>query len=62
LGKYPFAYNHSEPFIKQVSDWVADIFYEILPDAGFEVRDEQIYMAFQLERAFAENQTILAEA
>nr|WP_216855552.1 ATP-dependent DNA helicase [Paenibacillus alba] len=48
--------------MQQVSDWIADIFYEILPEAGFEVRDEQIYMAFQLERAFAEKQTIFAEA
>jgi ATP-dependent DNA helicase DinG len=38
------------------------VFYEQLPEAGFEVRDEQIYMAFQLERAYAEKQTIFAEA
>jgi ATP-dependent DNA helicase DinG len=41
---------------------VADVFYELLPEAGFEVRDEQIYMAFQLEKAFAEKKTIFAEA
>lgn len=62
MERYPFAYDPSQPFISQVSDWVADVFYEILPEAGFEVRDEQIYMAFQLERAFAEKQTIFAEA
>ncbi|UKS29761.1 ATP-dependent DNA helicase [Paenibacillus sp. HWE-109] len=62
MGSYPFAYDHSQPYMQQVSDWIADIFYEILPEAGFEVRDEQIYMAFQLERAFAEKQTIFAEA
>ncbi|MGG4494748.1 ATP-dependent DNA helicase [Brevibacillus reuszeri] len=62
MERYPFAYEPSQPFISQVSDWVADVFYEILPEAGFEVRDEQIYMAFQLERAFAEKQTIFAEA
>jgi ATP-dependent DNA helicase DinG len=62
LARYPFAYDHAKPYIQQVSDWIADIFYDILPEAGFEVRDEQIYMAFQLERAFAEKQTIFAEA
>lgn len=62
MERYPFAYDPSEPFLSQVSDWVADVFYETLPEAGFEVRDEQIYMAFQLERAFAEKQTIFAEA
>ncbi|MEW9697594.1 ATP-dependent DNA helicase [Paenibacillus sp. SI8] len=62
MARYPFAYDRGKPYIQQVSDWIADIFYDILPDAGFEVRDEQIYMAFQLERAFAEKQTIFAEA
>ncbi|MBW4838044.1 MAG: ATP-dependent DNA helicase, partial [Paenibacillaceae bacterium] len=59
---YPFTYNPGIPFIQQAADWVADIFYELLPAAGFEVRDEQIYMAFQLEKAFADKQTIFAEA
>ncbi|PZE20788.1 ATP-dependent DNA helicase [Paenibacillus xerothermodurans] len=62
MARYPFEYDHSQPFIQQASEWIADVFYDILPEAGFEVRDEQIYMAFQLERAFAEKQTIFAEA
>jgi ATP-dependent DNA helicase DinG len=62
VNRYPFAYNASQSFVQQASDWIADVFYEILPEAGFEIRDEQIYMAFQLERAFADKQTIFAEA
>lgn len=62
LERYPFDYDPARPYIPQVGDWVADVFYEILPEAGFEVRDEQIYMAFQLERAYAEKQAIFAEA
>lgn len=62
MERYPFTYDHSQPFIQQVGEWIADVFYDILPESGFEVRDEQIYMAFQLERAFAEKQTIFAEA
>lgn len=62
MNRYPFEYDHSRPFLQQVGEWVADVFYDILPEAGFEVRDEQIYMAYQLERAFAQKQTIFAEA
>ncbi|WP_373231144.1 ATP-dependent DNA helicase [Cohnella sp.] len=62
MNRYPFEYEHNKPFLQQVGEWIADVFYDILPEAGFEVRDEQIYMAFQLERAFAEKQTIFAEA
>ncbi|MCM3745798.1 ATP-dependent DNA helicase [Paenibacillus pasadenensis] len=60
--RFPFTYDPSLPFISQASDWIADVFYEILPEAGFEVRDEQIYMAFQLERAFQDKKTLFAEA
>ncbi|MDP4097301.1 ATP-dependent DNA helicase [Paenibacillus sp. P96] len=62
MTTYPFTFDPSRPFMQQASDWIADVFYEILPEAGFEVRDEQIYMAFQLERAYAEKKTIFAEA
>jgi ATP-dependent DNA helicase DinG len=58
---YPFSYDRTQPFIRQVCEWVVDVLYDILPESGFEVRDEQIFMAFQLERAFAEKQTIFAE-
>ncbi|MGN7453626.1 ATP-dependent DNA helicase [Paenibacillus pasadenensis] len=60
--RYPFVYDPSLPFIGQASDWIADVFYDILPEAGFEVRDEQIFMAFQLERAYQERKTLFAEA
>lgn len=62
MERYPFVYNPAQSFTQQVSDWVADVFYDILPDAGFEVRDEQIFMAFQLEKAFAEKKPMFAEA
>ena len=62
LSYYPFKVDPKVPFIEQASDWIADVFYEVLPEAGFEVRDEQIYMAFQLERAYSTKSTIFAEA
>jgi len=62
LNRYPFAVEPGKPYVQQVGEWVADVFYDALPEAGFEVRDEQIYMAFQLEKAFADKRTIFAEA
>jgi ATP-dependent DNA helicase DinG len=62
VERYPFTYDPTQSFTQQAGDWIADVFYDILPESGFEVRDEQIYMAFQLERAFADKQTIFAEA
>ncbi|NBD23406.1 ATP-dependent DNA helicase [Paenibacillus glycinis] len=62
MNKYPFEFDPKVPFIQQASDWIADVFYERLPEAGFELRDEQIFMAFQLERAYNEKRTIFAEA
>ncbi|OWA37760.1 ATP-dependent helicase [Saccharibacillus sp. O16] len=59
---YPFTFDPAAPFLDQASDWIADVFYDILPEAGFETRDEQIFMAFQLERAYKEKKTIFAEA
>lgn len=62
MNRYPFEYEPGKPFMEQAGEWIADLFYDLLPEAGFEVRDEQIYMAFQLERAFAGKQTVFAEA
>ncbi len=62
FGKLPFTYDRTKSFISQLGDWVGDVFYDTLPEAGFEIRDEQIFMAFQLERAFAEKKVIFAEA
>ncbi|CAH1218227.1 putative ATP-dependent DNA helicase YoaA [Paenibacillus sp. JJ-223] len=60
--RYPFAYDPAESFVPRLGEWVADVFYDILPEAGFEVRDEQIFMAYQLERAYGDKKTIMAEA
>ncbi|WP_127545585.1 ATP-dependent DNA helicase [Paenibacillus amylolyticus] len=60
--RYPFAYDPAEPFVSRLGEWVADVFYDILPEFGFEVRDEQIFMAYQLERAYGDKKTIMAEA
>lgn len=60
--KLPFPYERKNPFLEQLGTWVGDVFYDILPEAGFEIRDEQIFMAYQLERSFAEKKVIFSEA
>lgn len=58
----PFTVGKTENFFDRLGDFVGDVFYDILPEKGFELRDEQIYMAFQLEQAFKHKRTIFAEA
>ncbi|GKU80952.1 ATP-dependent DNA helicase [Niallia sp. NCCP-28] len=58
----PFDVSKTESFYEKLGEWIGDVFYDILPEAGYEERDEQIFMAFQLEKAFKEKKTIFAEA
>jgi ATP-dependent DNA helicase DinG len=58
----PFEISKTESFYDKLSEWIGDLFYDILPEAGFELRDEQIFMAFQLEKAFKDKKVIFAEA
>ncbi|MFD1852025.1 ATP-dependent DNA helicase [Oceanobacillus bengalensis] len=58
----PFTVSKTENFFDRLGDYVGDVFYDILPEQGYELRDEQIYMAFQLENAFKNKRTIFAEA
>ncbi|GMB08296.1 ATP-dependent DNA helicase DinG [Thermolongibacillus altinsuensis] len=60
--RYPFSLGKNESFFDKLNEWIGDVFYDILPEAGFELRDEQIFMAFQLERAFKEKKVMFAEA
>ncbi|PLR77189.1 ATP-dependent helicase [Bacillus sp. V3-13] len=61
-GRLPFAIPKTDSFFNVFNDWIGDVFYDILPEAGFELRDEQIYMAFQLEKAFKDKKVMFAEA
>ncbi|NHM29180.1 ATP-dependent DNA helicase [Neobacillus terrae] len=61
-NRMPFTIDKTESFYDRLGEWIGDVFYDLLPEEGFEIRDEQIYMAFQLEKAFKEKKTIFAEA
>ena len=60
--KLPFTISREENFFQRLSEYIGDVFYDILPEKGFELRDEQIYMAFQLEKAFKQRAVMFAEA
>ncbi|MFJ7725601.1 ATP-dependent DNA helicase [Neobacillus sp. NPDC097160] len=61
-NRMPFDVSKTESFYDKLGEWIGDLFYDILPEAGFELRDEQIYMAFQLEKAFKDKKVMFAEA
>jgi ATP-dependent DNA helicase DinG len=61
-NRMPFTLTKTDSFYERLNDWIGDVFYDILPEAGFELRDEQIYMAFQLEKAFKDKAIVFAEA
>lgn len=57
-----FDYDKKEDFPARLSDWIGDFFYDILPEHGYEVREEQIFTAFQLADAVCKKKVHLAEA
>lgn len=60
--KAPFDYQTKEEFQTKLADWIGDVFYDILPEKGYEVREEQIFTAFQLAEAVCNKKVHLAEA
>ncbi|WP_366921557.1 ATP-dependent DNA helicase [Metallumcola ferriviriculae] len=45
-----------------MAEWIGNIFYDILPKHGYEIREEQIYTAYQMADAFCKRQVHFAEA
>lgn len=60
--KQPFEYASNQEFQGKLVEWVGDVLYDILPEYGYEVRDEQIFTAFQMADAICEKKVHLAEA
>ncbi|AKL96445.1 ATP-dependent helicase DinG [Clostridium aceticum] len=57
-----FEYDKKEEFLHKLTEWIGDVFYDILPEHGYEVREEQIFTAFQLADAVCNKKVHLAEA
>lgn len=60
--KVPFEYENKQDFKEKLVEWVGDVLYDYLPEHGYEVRDEQIYTAFQIADAICGKKPHLAEA
>lgn len=60
--KLPFALTKDRSFFESLGDWMGDVLYDELPEKGFECRDEQIFMAYQIEKALKEKSVLFAEA
>ncbi len=58
----PFELSKDRTFFESLGDWMGDVLYDELPEKGFECRDEQIFMAYQIEQALKEKNVLFAEA
>ncbi|MFC3211460.1 ATP-dependent DNA helicase [Planomicrobium okeanokoites] len=58
----PFPLSKDKTFFESLNDWIGDVFYDELPEKGYDLRDEQIFMAFQMEKALKEKSVMFAEA
>ena len=58
----PFDYTNKQDFQGKLVEWIGDMLYDILPEHGYEVRDEQIFTAFQIADALCDKKVHLAEA
>lgn len=60
--KMPFEYKNNQEFQSKLVEWVGDVLYDFLPEHDYEVRDEQIFTAFQIADAICGKKVHLAEA
>ncbi|HWI52262.1 MAG TPA: ATP-dependent DNA helicase, partial [Symbiobacteriaceae bacterium] len=60
--KLPFRARSKDEFGQKLTEWLSWVFYEELPEKGYEVREEQIYTAFRMARALVDGDTLMAEA
>lgn len=61
-NKMPFEYQNKEDFLDKLVDWIGHVFYDVFPEKDYEVREEQVYTAFQIADAVCKNEVHFAEA
>jgi len=61
-SQLPFTYHGKHDFSAKLTEWVGQVFYDILPGYGYEIREEQVYTAFQLADAVCKGKVHFAEA
>lgn len=60
--RLPFKARNQAEFDRGLTDWLSQVFYETLPAAGYEIREEQIFTTFRIAKAFAGGRVLFAEA
>lgn len=60
--RVPFAYRGEAEFSAGLAQWIGQVFYDVLPEHGYEIREEQIFTAFRLAGAMCKGKVHLAEA
>ncbi|HYF90796.1 MAG TPA: ATP-dependent DNA helicase [Symbiobacteriaceae bacterium] len=60
--KLPFPARSREEFSRGLTGWLGWVFYETLPERGYEIREEQIYTAFRMARTLTQGGILFAEA
>lgn len=58
----PFPARNEAEYKQGLNDWLGEVFYDRLPELGYEVREEQIYTAFRIARSLSNGTTLMAEA
>lgn len=58
----PFRFTTNSDFYVQLNRWLGQVFYESLPGAGFEVREEQIFTCYKIIKALQDGEILFAEA
>lgn len=60
--KMPFEYNNMDEFPVKLANWIGHVFYDILPEHGYEIREEQVFTAFQIADSVCRRKVHFAEA
>lgn len=60
--KLPFRHTTEADFYKQLNKWQSEVFYNTLPAAGYEIREEQVYASYRIANALREKAALFAEA
>lgn len=58
----PFDLHNKRDFSENLAGWIGHVFYDVLPGHGYEIREEQIFIAFQLANAISKHKIHFAEA
>lgn len=62
MSQVPFKYSNKQDFSAELTEWIGQVFYDILPEHGYEIREEQIYTAYQIADDVCKGKVHFAEA